>query len=252
MGVSVLQAVLVAIIATISGWWFSHVITRTWLYPIWNGFLVALVMGEPIEGMKIAAAINLPLVGFVTAGGSMPSNAQFAGSVGTALAIAAYKANGSMTVEQCVAISTIVGGFGVFVWTAYMTINSSWVHLADKFLEAGNITMVRVMNYLPSCLVSIVLNGIPGFCAAFYGEAFGHALETFPQWIMDALTIAGGILPALGIAMLLNYLAKGKIMPFFFAGFALSAFFGLTSLEIVFVGVVVAAISYMANSKEVA
>ena len=248
----VLQAILVAIIATISGWWFSHTITRTWLYPIWNGFLVALVMGEPIEGMKIAAAINLPLVGFVTAGGSMPSNAQFAGSVGTALAIAAFKANGSMTVEQCVAISTIVGGFGVFVWTAYMTINSNWVHLADKFLEAGNIKMVRVMNYLPSCLVSVVLNGIPGFCAAMYGEAFGHTLAAFPQWIMDALTIAGGILPALGIAMLLNYLAKGKILPFFFAGFALSAFFGLTSMEIVFVGVVVAAISYLANSKEVA
>lgn len=248
----VLQAVLVAIISTISGWWFSHLITRTWLYPIWNGFLVALVMGEPIEGMKIAAAINLPLVGFVTAGGSMPSNAQFAGSVGTALAIAAYKANGSMTVEQCVAISTIVGGFGTFVWTAYMTINANWVHLADKYLAEGNIGMVRVMNYVPSCIVSIVLNGIPGYCAVVYGEAFGNVLANFPAWIQFALTFAGGILPALGIAMLLNYLAKPKLMPYFFAGFALSAFFGLTSMEIVVVGVIVAAIVYLANNKEVA
>ena len=248
----VLQAILVAIISTISGWWFSHLITRTWLYPIWNGFLVALVMGEPIEGMKIAAAINLPLVGFVTAGGSMPSNAQFAGSVGTALAIAAFKANGSMTVEQCVAISTIVGGFGTFVWTAYMTVNANWVHMADKFLAEGNIKMVRVMNYVPSCLVSIVLNGIPGFCAVMYGEAFGHALAAFPQWIMDAFTLAGGILPALGIGMLLNYLAKDKIYPYYFLGFALSAFFGISTMEIVVCGVIIAAIVYLNGNKEVA
>ena len=83
----VVRAILVALIATCSTWWFSHVITRTWLYPIWSGFLVGIVMGRPMEGMMLAAAINLPYVGFITAGGSMPGNAMFAGSVGTALGL---------------------------------------------------------------------------------------------------------------------------------------------------------------------
>ena len=43
----VVRAILVALIATCSTWWFSHVITRTWLYPIWSGFLVGIVMGKP-------------------------------------------------------------------------------------------------------------------------------------------------------------------------------------------------------------
>ncbi len=50
------------------------------------------------------------------------------------------------------------------------------------------------------------------------GKAFGDWLTTFPQWIMDLFAIAGGILPALGIGMLLNYLGKKKIIPFFFLG----------------------------------
>lgn len=70
----IVQAILVALITTCCTWWFSHVVTRTWLYPLWSGFLVGLVLGKPVEGMMIAAAINLPYVGFITAGGSMPGN----------------------------------------------------------------------------------------------------------------------------------------------------------------------------------
>jgi hypothetical protein len=50
----IVQAILVALITTCCTWWFSHVVTRTWLYPLWSGFLVGLVLGKPVEGMMIA------------------------------------------------------------------------------------------------------------------------------------------------------------------------------------------------------
>ena len=40
-----IKAILVALLATGSQWWFSHLITRTWLYPIWSGFLTGVIMG---------------------------------------------------------------------------------------------------------------------------------------------------------------------------------------------------------------
>lgn len=46
-----IKAILVALLATGSQWWFSHLITRTWLYPIWSGFLTGVIMGEPVLGM---------------------------------------------------------------------------------------------------------------------------------------------------------------------------------------------------------
>jgi len=122
----VIQAILVALIATISTWWFSHTITRTWLYPIWSGFLVAIVMGEPLKGMQIAAAINLPYVGFITAGGSMPSNAMFAGPVGTALALKA-----GLDAATATTVATTIGAFtSIKGWTrcsnSYNCSNYNW------------------------------------------------------------------------------------------------------------------------------
>ena len=171
----IVQAILVALITTCCTWWFSHVVTRTWLYPLWSGFLVGLVLGKPVEGMMIAAAINLPYVGFITAGGSMPGNPQFAGPVGTALAL--------------------VSG-----------------------LDVNSATTVGVI--------------------------LGEWFQTFPQWIVDGFGIVGGLMPALGIAMLLQYLNKPKLMPFFFIGFALAEFMGLTTMMVTFIAALVAILLY--------
>lgn len=80
-----IKAILVALLATGSQWWFSHLITRTWLYPIWSGFLTGVIMGEPVLGMQAAAYIQLTYLGWITAGGSMPGNLMVAGIYGTAL-----------------------------------------------------------------------------------------------------------------------------------------------------------------------
>jgi mannose/fructose/N-acetylgalactosamine-specific phosphotransferase system component IIC len=44
--------------------------------------------------------------------------------------------------------------------------------------------------------------------------------------------------------MLLNFLGKKKLIPFFFVGFALSQFVGLTTMEVTLVGALVALIIY--------
>lgn len=247
---NVLQIILVALIATCSSWWFSHVITRTWLYPIWSGFLVGLVMGKPMEGMMLAAAINLPYVGFITAGGSMPGNAMFAGSVGTAFGLVS-----GLPVEQVMTISVVLGSVAVMCWNAYMSINSVWVHMAEKYAAKGNLKMVRFFNYVPSFFVSFVLNGLPAILICVYGESFGTWLGGMPQWIMDVFSLVGGILPALGVGMLLNFMGQKKILPFFFLGFFLAQYLGLGTMAITVFGAIIAFIIYLFgkdNEKEVA
>jgi mannose/fructose/N-acetylgalactosamine-specific phosphotransferase system component IIC len=241
----VVQAILVALVTTCSTWWFSHVITRTWLYPLWSGFLVGLVMGQPLQGMMIAAAINLPYVGFITAGGSMPGNPMFAGPVGTALALVS-----GLDIYTATSVGVVLGSVAVLSWNAYMSLNAIWVHAADKFAAQGNLKMVRVMNYVPSFFVSLVINGIPAFLIVMYGSVFGTWLQNFPQPIMDAFAVVGALMPALGIGMLLNYIGKAKLMPFFFAGFFLTRYLGLDTMAITVFGAIIGVIVYMFGSPK--
>ena len=149
-----------------------------------------------------------------------------------------------MDIATATTIGVILGSVAVLSWNAYMSINALWVHAADRYLAAGNIKMVRVCNYVPSFFVSLILNGLPALLIVLVGKAFGDWLTTFPQWIMDLFAIAGGILPALGIGMLLNYLGKKKIIPFFFLGFALAKFMGLSTMMITAIGAIVAILLY--------
>jgi len=236
----VIQAILVMLITTCSTWWFSHTITRTWLYPLWSGFLVGLVMGQPLQGMMIAAAINLPYVGFITAGGSMPGNPMFAGPAGTALALVS-----GLDIYTATTVGVILGSVAILTWNVYMSVNALWVHMADRYAEKGNLKMIRVMNYVPSFFVSLLINGLPAFLIVMWGSGFGTWLQNFPQAIISAFAVVGALMPALGIGMLLNYLGKPKLMPFFFAGFFLTVYMGLDTMAIAVFAAIIGIIFFM-------
>ena len=188
-----IKAILVALLATGSQWWFSHLITRTWLYPIWSGFLTGVIMGEPVLGMQAAAYIQLTYLGWITAGGSMPGNLMVAGIYGTALTVLSG-ADPKLAVSFAVTLSLL----GILINQAYMTLNSVWVHRADKYLEEGNLKGVRLMNYVPSGILSFVLYGIPVMLMILYGAQWAQdTLAMIPQWLVDALNLVGAIMPAL-------------------------------------------------------
>lgn len=245
-----LSAILVAIIATVSTWWVSHVITRTWLYPLWSGFLVALAMGEPIVGMKAAAYIQLTYLGWITAGGTMPGNLMVAGVFGTALTILSG-ADPILAPTFAVPFSLL----GILTWQAYMTLNSIWVHKADKYVEDGDLTGIRMMNWIPSGVLSFILNGIPAFLLVFYGGEYAtKALAAIPQYLINAFSTVGALMPALGIAMLLSYIAKKKTVAFFFAGYFLTVYLHLDTMAITIFAAIAGVLVYFftsnANSEE--
>ncbi|MDK2801689.1 MAG: D-glucosaminate system component [Clostridiales bacterium] len=238
-----ISALLVALIATFSNSWINHLITRTWLYPLWSGFLVALAMGEPIKGMMAAAYINMAYLGWITAGGTMPGNLMIAGVFGTALTLLSG-ADPKMAVTFAVPFSML----GILSWQLYMTLNSIWVHRADKYAEEGNIKGIILMNFVPSIITSFIINGIPAFLMVYYGGEFmKNLLASIPQSLVNGLQVVGALMPALGIAMLLDYLGKKKLIPFFFIGFFVTVYLKLDIMAVAVFGALVALIMYSRN-----
>ena len=114
-----LTALLVALLAIISQWWFFAPATRTMTYPLTTGLLVGIFMGQPMLGMLAGAQIQLVYLGWINTGGVMPSNTMVAGIFGTALTILSG-ANPKLAVTFAVPFSLI----GLLMVNAYETINS--------------------------------------------------------------------------------------------------------------------------------
>ncbi|EAV2522562.1 PTS sugar transporter subunit IIC [Salmonella enterica] len=188
--------------------------------------------------MKAAAYINLAYLGWMTVGGTMPGNLPVASVFGTAMTILSGAAP-STAVVFAVPFSLL----GILTFQASMSFNALWVHKAEAMLDRGNITGMRMMNYIPSFFVNMVLVGIPAFCMVYFGADFmKNMLTMIPQSLVNAFEVIGGIMPALGIAMLVSFLGKKRLMPFFFLGFFLVAYLNLGIMAIAVFAVIAAVI----------
>lgn len=115
-----ISAILVALLATCGQWWFFGPITKCLVYPLTTGTLVGVFMGDPMTGMLAGANIQLIYLGWISAGGTMPSNTIVAGIFGTAMTILSG-ADPTMAVTFAIPFSML----GLLQNQVYMTTNAA-------------------------------------------------------------------------------------------------------------------------------
>lgn len=242
----IISAILIALLATMGQWWFFGPVTKCLVYPLTTGTLVGLLLGDPMTGMLAGANIQLIYLGFISAGGTMPSNTIVAGIFGTAMTILS-----GAKPEMAITFAIPFSMFGLLLNQIYMTVNAAWIHRADALLEKGNIRGVRIMNFLPSFCMAFILYGIPAFLLVVSGGDWAKVLiDTVPDSVISSLEVVGGIMPALGIAMLLNYLGKKKLIPWFFAGFFITAYSGISLMAVSIFSSIIAILLYINDNKK--
>ena len=84
---------------------------------------------------------------------------------------------------------------------------------------------------------------IPFFAVLFGSDAVQRILEMIPDVIMNGLTVAGNMLPAVGMAMLLQMLWNNKIAIYFLLGFILVAYLDLPLIAIAVLGTIIAVVT---------
>ncbi|UWM63502.1 PTS system mannose/fructose/sorbose family transporter subunit IID [Enterobacter sp. CP102] len=241
----IIEAVLIGLLATVAQWWFFGPITKCLVYPLTTGLLVGIIMGDPILGMMAGANIQLIYLGWISAGGTIPSNTMVAGILGTSMTILSG-ASPALAVTFAIPFSML----GLLSHQLYMTFNSFAIHKADTYLEKGNLDGVWFMNFIPSFCLSLLLNGVPAFLLVFFGKDWAMGLlNMVPERFIHALEVVGGIMPALGIAMLLSFLYKREIIAFFFAGFFLTIYLKLDTMSVAIFGSVIATLVYIASTR---
>ncbi|HEX7592261.1 MAG TPA: PTS system mannose/fructose/sorbose family transporter subunit IID [Candidatus Limnocylindrales bacterium] len=197
--------------------WLFGLAFFTLYRPLVAGFFVGLILGDPAQGTLIGAAINIPYLGFISAGGNLPADASLAGWVGTTVALAS-----GLDATKAIPIAFGLGLLGTIIFYGRMALDSVFAHWADARAEKADIRGVALMNWLPGQAFLLVASFVPVFLFALNGaSSVQDVLNRLPLWTVNGLVIAGGVLPAIGIALNMRFIFRGSAIPYFFIGFIL-------------------------------
>lgn len=240
-----IQAILFALAVTVWGNYINSFHFLLWLgvFPVTGGFISGLILGDPLTGLIAGGFIQIAYFGWVTVGGTLPSNQFLAGYFGTALVIMS-----GADPQTAPALAIPIGLLGVLLHQAQMTINSFFVHQGDKFAETGNFKGISFMQTVAPLLLNALLYGVPAFLLIQYGSGVVETtFQSIPGWLVNGLTIVGSMMPALGIAMLLYYMGKTRFIPYFLIGFFMTKYFELSVNAIAIFGFLIATLYYLSR-----
>ena len=228
---SIVHALLLGLLGGI-GIWDSR-IGGMWMLdrPLVLGPIVGLILGDFKTGIIVGGSLELIMMGIVGIGSATVSGAILA----TAFAIVS-KLDVSAAVALALPIATLGQLVGIFIRTA----NGYFVHMADKAAENADFSGIDKALW-GGAILFFVSYFLLVFLGAFLGSSvIGAFVKMIPQFVTDGLNAASGMLPALGIAILMQLLFDKKNVAFFFIGWAMTALFSVNTVGAAVVGTAIA------------
>ncbi len=215
--------------------------------PLVAGFLCGIAFGDIQAGVLCGCAVQAVFIANLSTGGATNSEITYAGYGGIGLALATTK-----DPAVAVTLSILIGQtFGLIFYNTRMALYSIWNRGAQKAAENNNDHGIVLYHIVYPQITTFILRALPVFLAIYFGTGLvDWLLANVPQVVTDVISVLGGVLPALGIAMLMGIVIKEKMhLIFFFAGFVLMAFAGLNMIALVFIAALVAYLVYLSSAK---
>ncbi|MCG0275513.1 MAG: PTS sugar transporter subunit IIC [Thermosediminibacteraceae bacterium] len=243
-----LKALLVALWVTwglIDEQTFQFQTTR----PIITGPVVGLILGDVKTGLLVGATVELMFLAVVFVGTAVPPDPTLSSAIATAFAILTGKG-----ADIAVATALPVALIGQVVTTLqYTVVNVFFLHRGDKYAAEGNLRGLTLMNTLP-LLMNFIFYGLPAFLAVYYGPTFVKPyIDMIPAKIIQGLAAGGGMIGAVGFALLLKSIKALYLWPYFAIGFIASAYLKINILGIGLLAITAAALHshFMGSQKYV-
>lgn len=194
-------------------------------------WIVGLILGDGMMGLTIGASVQLMSLGVAAIAGSSVPDWPLGAMVGTAVTIMTGQ---DMGVGLAVGIA--VGTLGVQLDVVAKLLNSFMMRKQMAYARAGEYAKMKRVTYLGPLFFGLT-DAIPMFVVLLFGEAVVNGIvAAMPAWFTQGLSIAGGILPVIGMAALLTYMPAKQYFSFLAVGFVLSAYLGLSIMPIAILG----------------
>ena len=124
--------------------------------------------------------------------------------------------------------------------TGYPILNF-FAHLMDKNIADGNDRAFQ-RNFILSGFVAWGVT-TPIVPIAFYlgSDKISALMKLIPEFVQTGMEIAGGLLPAMGFALLAQMIMKKSIAPFFFIGYFIVAYSGVSTTGVALFAILILA-----------
>ncbi|BDR56973.1 PTS mannose/fructose/sorbose/N-acetylgalactosamine transporter subunit IIC [Xylocopilactobacillus apis] len=205
--------------------------------PLVMSTIVGLLLGNLQKGIVMGASLEVIFLGMSGIGGAMPSDYMTGSIFGTAFAILNHQGT-SVALSLAIPISLLA----VFVNQLVIFIRGLLVSKFNDLADKDNIKGIEYLHYA-SIFFGPIIYGIIGFLGIFLGNSsISLLVHSIPNFFMEGLTVLGKILPALGIALLINMIHEKGNMLYLLLGFLLASYLKLPLIAIALFGVILAVI----------
>lgn len=243
MEIGLIQALMLGVLAFFAGLDLFNGLTH-FHRPVVLGPIVGFILGDIQTGILVGGTLELIWMGLAPLAGAQPPNVIIGTIVGTVFAI-------TTKVEPSVAIGVAVP-FAVAVQmgiTLLFSAMSAVMSKCDQYAKNADSRGIEKVNYFAlSVLGSFYF--LCAFLPIYLGaEHAGALVSSLPKDLIDGLGVAGGIMPAIGFAVLMKIMMKNAYIPYFILGFVAAAWMELPILAIASAATAMAIIDFMRKSE---
>lgn len=246
MTLNFVQITLVLIIAFLAG--VEGILDEFEFHqPVVACTLIGLVTGNLVPCLILGGTLQMIALGWANIGAAVAPDAALA-SVASAL-ILVLGGQGEAGVDSAIAIAIPLAIAGLLLTILVRTIATVFVHLMDAAAKEGNISKVEFWHIIAICLQGLRIAIPAGLILLIGAEPISDLLNAMPAWLTDGLAVGGGMVVAVGYAMVINMMATKEVWPFFVIGFVLATVSEITLIGLGGIGISLALI-YLALSKK--
>lgn len=191
-------------------------------------FVFGIFYGDMMQCLLLGCGVQSLYMGVIGPGGNVPADQVLAAGVAVPVAFTS-----GIGLDVAIALAVPIGLIGAQLTNIRYIINGFLVDPCDNAFENLQFGKYTLLAIVIPYFISLALYGTVTFCAVYFGStAVESIFEVIPQWVLNGLSCAGGILPATGFAVTIMVIGQKKLIPFFIIGYFVVKFFGLGTLPV--------------------
>ncbi|WP_392558769.1 PTS mannose/fructose/sorbose/N-acetylgalactosamine transporter subunit IIC [Orbus mooreae] len=251
MEVTFFQAAIIAI-------WVALVMSRALggatltlrFTPLMTGLVVGVVFGDIAQAMMITAAIQLMYMGVFSPGGQMPSEPAVAAAIAVPVALLS-----NMQPTAAVGIAVPVGLLGSYLYQFRFFVNTFIMQkFTEKYAEQGNSSGLTFSIIILPTICSFIIFIPFIFVVLYYGAPVIADIirQNEGNIVFHILSVIGGGLAAVGIALTVYVIGKRNYVIFFVLAYFLAVTtksLNITMVTYAIIGAIIAFLFVLVKSE---